>query len=377
MNRKWRVVFSCMSSCIIALCTMLLVCGCSKKSPETERMRIGVILPLTGDGASLGTDCRNGVELAVEESRGAMRIDVVYEDSQGKPDLAVSAFNKLKAEGVRVIIGDLFSSPTLAIAPLADRSRILVLSPGASNPALSGMSKWVFRNYPSDNFEGQLIAKYIKEKGFERAAVLYPTNDYGNGLKEVFAQSLKNLGGQVVLLEAYDESASDFRAILTKLSDKRADAIYLPGYYKAIAMIAVQARELGLSTPLFSNVGVEDPQIIKLGGSAVEGLCFTAPGVDFKSQDQITQNFVTRYKANFGKEPGFPAAHGYDSATILLELISNYGSNPDALREGLLSKDFIGVMGKTKFTPQGDVVRPFVIKVIRDGKFETIGRVAL
>jgi branched-chain amino acid transport system substrate-binding protein len=176
----------------VILAVVLIVTQTRKGEKE---IKIGVILPLTGDGASLGEDCKNGIEIAKDEfNEKGMKIVLFYEDSQGKPDKAINAFYKLVGTGVKIIIGDLFSSPTLAIAPLAEKNKVFIFSPGASNPKLSGISRYVFRNYPSDNFEGEIIAKYIKKKGYSKVALLYPNNEYGVGLKNVLQKLFLNWG---------------------------------------------------------------------------------------------------------------------------------------------------------------------------------------
>ncbi len=343
---------------------------------EEGIIKIGVILPLTGDGANLGEDCKNGIELAFDEFKNkGMKIELQYEDSQGKPEIAVNAFNKLVQTGIKIIIGDLFSSPTLAIAPLAEKNKVFLFSPGASNPKLSGISKYVFRNYPSDNYEGKLIAKYIKQKGFSNIAILYPNNDYGVGLKEVFIKTFSEMGGNIVLSEGYNENETDFRSILTKVIDSSADAIYLPGYYSSIGRIAVQYKQMGGKLPMFSNIGVEDPKLIEFAKNAVEGLIYTAPDVNLHSKEPRIQSFVKKYKMKYSREPGFPAAYGYDTAIILFSVIKKYGTTPDSIRRGLLENQFNGVTGKIQFTKNGDVIKPFVIKIVKNGKFEILGRI--
>jgi branched-chain amino acid transport system substrate-binding protein len=358
---------------VVILAVVLIVTQTRK---EEKEIKIGVILPLTGDGASLGEDCKNGIEIAKDEfNEKGMKIVLFYEDSQGKPDKAINAFYKLVGTGVKIIIGDLFSSPTLAIAPLAEKNKVFIFSPGASNPKLSGISRYVFRNYPSDNLEGELIAKYIKKKGFSKVALLYPNNEYGVGLKNVFTETFLKLGGNVVLSEGYNEDETDFRSILTKVIHSSSDALYLPGYYYSIGRIAVQFKQMGGRLPIFSNIGVEDPKLLDIAKDAVEGLVYTAPDVNLKSQAPQIQRFVKIYMSKYSKEPGFPAAYGYDTAIILFSVIRNYGSDPESIRKGLLENRFEGITGSVTFKPTGDVIKPFVVKMIKNKKFETIERI--
>jgi len=361
---------------IVVIVALAIVFVVTQTKKEPKEIKIGVILPLTGDAASLGEDCKNGIEIALHGfKKKGMKIVLYYEDSQGKPDIAINAFNKLVGTNVKIIIGDLFSSPTLAIAPLVKKNKVFLFSPGASNPKISGISKYVFRNYPSDNFEGELIAKYIKQKGYSKVAVLYTNNDYGVGLKNVFTETFLKVGGNIVLSEGYNEDETDFRSILTKVLHSSADALYLPGYYSSIGRIAIQFKQMGGKLPMFSNIGVEDPKLLDIAKDAVESLIYTAPDVNLKSQAPYIQTFVKNYISKYSKEPGFPAAYGYDTAIILFSVIEKYGFDPESIRKGLLENKFEGVTGSITFKPTGDVIKPFIVKMIKNGKFEIIGRI--
>jgi len=367
---------------IIVAAALAITLFVTKTQKGTEKIKIGVILPLTGDGASLGEDCKNGIELAVDifNLKGYIdgkKIVVSYEDSEGKPDLAVNALHKFITQGIRIVIGDLFSSPTLAMAPIADKNEILLFSPGASSPKLSGISKYFFRNYPSDNYEGKLIAEYIYQQGIKRTAILYPNNDYGVGLKDVFKGKYEYLGGRIVFNEGYDENSTDFRTSLAKIQTEKPEALYLPGYYSSIARITRQIKELGIKIRLFSNIGVEDPKIFELAGNAAYDLVYTAPAIDFKSNAPAIKDFVEKFKQRFGREPGFPSAHGYDSINFLMQsMLKSQRSEPDSIAKVLLDMEFDGVTGsRIKFQASGDVIKPFYIKKIGTGEFLRIGEI--
>jgi branched-chain amino acid transport system substrate-binding protein len=353
---------------VASLILVLSACakGASKAKKEPKEIKIGAILPLTGENSSLGQDCKNGIILAADDY-GFVKL--YFEDSQGKPVNAVSALDKLISSNINLIIGDLFSAPTLAMIPIVDRNHVLLISPGASSPKLSNSSKYFFRNYPSDNYEGKILADYIRGININTMAILYPNNDYGIGLSEVFIEEFHKLGGRVLLKEGYDENATDFRSILAKLPGVSIQGLYLPGYYGSVGRIAVQLKEQKIKVPLFSNVGVEDPALIQIAGDSVENMVYTAPTVYSSQNDPLTIKFKDDYIKRFRKEPGFPAAYGYDTAKILFSLIENSGDNPDLLCSQLLQGEFIGITGKTKFNASGDVTKPFVIKLVKGGEF--------
>ena len=368
------------------LISVLVLVSCSKNddaeqkdatTPQKTTIKIGVVLPLTGDGAAYGKKEKNGIELAIQETNQALRdrnleIIPVYEDSQGVPAPAVAAFTKLiDIDKVVALIGGAFSSPTLAMVPIADKKKIVVLSPSASSPKLSGSSKYFFRVWPSDTAEGSVMAEVaITRLQLKKIAILYGNNDYGLGLKDVFAQKIKEQGGQIATIESYNEGDSDFRSQLTKIKSMDVDGIYMPGYYKEFAKILKQAKELGVDVQFMSCGTFHEPEILQIAGNAAEGVVFVQPYFDRNSEDPITKNFVTSYETQFGVEAGVYAAHGYDAAKILGKIIIDGNQDSPSIHIALLEiRDFPGVTGKTTFIEGGDVVKQSRVMTVRHGDF--------
>lgn len=347
-------------------------------TPQKTTIKIGVVLPLTGDGAAYGKKEKNGIELAIQETNQALRdrnleIIPVYEDSQGVPAPAVAAFTKLiDIDKVVALIGGAFSSSTLAMVPIADKKKIVVLSPSASSPKLSGSSKFFFRVWPSDTAEGAVMAEVaIARLQLKKIAILYGNNDYGLGLKDVFAQKIKEQGGQIATIESYNEGDSDFRSQLTKIKSMDVDAIYMPGYYKEFAKILKQAKELGVDAQFMSCGTFHEPEILQIAGNAAEGVVFVQPYFDRNSEAPVTKNFVASYEKQFGLEAGVYAAHGYDAAKILGEVIIDGNQDSPSIQIALLGiRDFPGVTGKTTFIEGGDVVKTYRVMKVHNNKFK-------
>jgi branched-chain amino acid transport system substrate-binding protein len=349
---------------------LLISTGCTTKKNE---IRIGVVLPLSGDVASYGKDCLDGIQYAVDEynTTASKKVRLIVEDSQGQPKIAVTVLQKMIAQKINIVIGDLMSNTTLAMAPIADKNHVLLFSPGASNPKLSGISKYVFRNYTSDNFEGSLTAEYFLKNNIKRTAILYPNNDYGVGLKDVFSSTYKKSGGKIIFSEGYNEDNSDFRLLITKINQLKPEVLYIPGYYKSIGLISKQIKDMGFKINLFSNVGVEDKKLFEIAGDSANGLVYTAPDIDFNSSKPIVSSFVKGFSSRFKKEVGFPSAHGYDTASILINTISRlHKATPDTIIELLTKSSFSGVTGSNiVFELSGDVVKPFILKKINGEEF--------
>ena len=154
---------------------------------------IGVVAPFTGDNAKYGDSARKGLDLAIDEVNGAggvrgRKLRLIYEDSQGVPQNGVTAIQEADhMDRVPVVIGDLLSTSTLAMVPIAERNHTVLLSPTSSAPKLAHAGDYFFRNVASDVFEGRVVADAaIDRLGLKRVAVIYVNNDYGAGMVEVF-----------------------------------------------------------------------------------------------------------------------------------------------------------------------------------------------
>jgi len=347
--------------------------GCGKKVEEV--IKIGAILCESGSGAEYGKDARRGVELATSQinERGGIngkRVVVLYENDNTDPKTAVSAAQKLISAGVQVIIGAVTSSSHLAISPLADKNEVVIISPGASNPNITNAGDFVFRNWISDTFEGKLMAEYLKGKGLDKLAIFYLNNDYGLGLKDVFATRFEELGGKLSIIDNHEQDQSDFRTALTRIANARPDAIYLPSYYKEMAKIMNQRAELGISIQVYSTVTFEDPKLIDIAGRNAEGVIYSFPYYNPNSQDTTVQRFVASFTYHFNQKPGIFAAHAYDATNIVFRAISIYGNVGPMIRDALYStSNYPGVSGLTTFDKNGDVEKPVSLKIVTNESF--------
>lgn len=370
------------TAALCVLCLTAFVCGqgCERTDPSEdgakEKVKIGAVLPLTGEVANYGQDTKAGVDLAIEIANRTSKkylFEVIYEDSKGLAKEGVLATQKLvNTDKVPAIIGDNVSAPTMAIVPVIDKSRVVLLSPSASSPKLSGISKYFFRVYPSDTAEGSLMAETAYNKLHLRSVgVLYVNNDFGVGLRDVFSKEFATLGGNIAVTEGYSQGQTDFRTILATAKDSNPDALYLAGYYKDGGLILKQARELGLNVPMLGSTTHEDPQLIAIGGNAVEGLVYPySTGFDPHSQRDIVRDFITQFKSRNNRDPGLIAALGYDCANLISNAIENGGTSAEAIRTYLAkTKEFPGAAGNVSFDEKGDVHKPILLKTVRDGRF--------
>jgi branched-chain amino acid transport system substrate-binding protein len=363
---------------VVALVIALIVTQTRK---EPEEIKIGAILPLTGDFSSHGEDAKKGIDLAISEinNKGGIngkKIHVIYEDDKMQPSVGVSAFEKLiKIDKVPVVIGGIGSSVALAMAPIAQKNKVVLLSPTASNPKITYAGEYIFRIWHSDVYEGRIMAKFVYDKmNIRKIAVLYVNNDFGQGLEEVFKKEFEKLGGQVVFSESYEQGSVDFRAQLSKIKNINPEGIYLPGYYQEVAKIAVQIKEMGLKAKLFSTSPIENPDLIKLAKEACENIIYTRPAFDPQNPSNKYKIFSSSFKEKYGVAPGIAAAFSYDAVQVILHALSNLHVKDevkgDMIQKALADiKNYEGVTGKFSFDENGDVIREMSFFTIKNGQF--------
>lgn len=362
-------------SILILLSFLFLRC-----SSEKKEIVVGAIMNLTGDAGVYGQWAKSGVDLAVDQinKRGGVNgklLKIQYEDDQAKPNLGVSAFNiLLNQSNIQAIIGPLGSSVTLAVAPLANQNKVVIISPISSSPEITNAGDFIFRVWPSDNEEGKRLAEFAKNNlVYKSIAIYYMNNDYGVGLKNVFSNDFTRLGGKITIEESFQANQTDFRTTLEKIKIDNPEAIYIPGHVREIANILIQAKELGISAQILTTSAVDGPEILKLALNAAENLIFTTPSFEPNSKNKVVQNFQENYNQNYGKQAETVAAHSYDAMNILLFAINKVGYNGVAIKDELYKiKDYNGVTGIMSFDKNGDIQKKSLIKKIQNGESKII-----
>lgn len=368
-----RRAFLKQASIIIGVC-LLCVVGC-KRSEQSNQIRIGVVLSMTGDVGAYGQRSLHGLLVAqkqINDSGGinGRKLELEIEDARSSPKDAVSAFQKLvDVDKLNIVVGDVLSSTTLAMAPLAQRKKVLLFAPGASNPALRNAGKYFFRNWVSDDFDGKAMAHYMFDSDVKSAYVLYQQTDYCVGLAGAFQKEFEALGGKLAGKEGFMTDAVDFRAQLVKLQSSGAKVVYLVGESRQNGTILLQAQQLGIHVRWFSNLTVDTPECEKLAGSALNGVVFTTPTFDPNSAEPQVKKFVHAYQDEYKEQPDVTAGVAYDALMILASVMRNVGTNVDAIVNGLHKvKDFPGVTGNTTFDEHGDVLKPIFVKEFKNDK---------
>lgn len=345
---------------------------------------IGGVAPLTGGAATYGISTRNAVQLYFDEVNAAGGVAMgdgrkytlrfICEDDAGAPETAVNAFRKLiEQDRVFAIIGTVMSKCTLAGAPVAQAAKVVTISPASTNELVTKIGDYIFRACFIDAFQGRVVAQYAYQSaGARRAAIIYDNgNDYSKGLAETFKATFTQLGGQVVAAEAFtdEDKTTDFSAQLTSIRTVNPDIIFVPCYYSADALIAKQARGLGITAPLTGCDGWDSPELAKLGGAAVEGATFSNHYAKDDTRPEV-QRFVAAYRAKYGEVPDALAALGYDAAMLLVDGIKrSLRLESAALREALAAtQNFAAVSGRVTFDAQRNPVKSAAMLRMLGGK---------
>ena len=370
-----------MKSIIAIIAVVVFISGCVSQTGTNQTMqetqqtiKIGSILPLTGDVAEIGLRAQKAINFALEEINAGggingKRLEVIYEDGKCNAKDATDAASKLvNIDKVQIIIGGLCSGETLAAAPITEQNKVVMLSPCSSAQKISEAGDYIFRNYPSDTFQGSFGAEYVYNTlGIREVAILHTIGDWGNGIRDTFKKRFVELGGQIVAEESFEQDSTDMKTQLTKIKATNPKLIYMPAYTQGAALILKQAKELGINVTMLDGDAGDDPNIINVAGEAAEGFKVTVadPGSD---------EFANRFKQKFGQEPIVCTTYSYDAMHIVAQVLKKSDNNGEAIKNELYKvKNYDGETGSTSFDANGDITTAeYIIKEVKNSTFVVI-----
>ncbi|NQU85982.1 MAG: penicillin-binding protein activator, partial [Mariniphaga sp.] len=292
-----------MKKIIGLLLVILFFSAC--QTDKKESIQIGAILPLSGDVAVYGKSLQNGMNLALDEyhkhNPDGMKVRIIYEDSKADPKLAVSSFEKLSAiNKCKLVLGGFSSSEVLSIAPIAEKNRIVLISPTASSPSITTAGDYIFRTTPSDNFDGGIMSKFVfNNLNLRNVAILFINNDYGHGIANIFKEKFEKFGGKVVIEKSFESGTKDFKTQLITIKDKHPDGLYIIAASE-LGNILRQKAELALNVEVFTVGLAENPKVIEIAGKGADNVFYSYPSFQVNSDNKIVQKFVTDYKNKYG-----------------------------------------------------------------------------
>ena len=343
-----------------------------------EPIKIGHYGSLTGKDAAFGVATRKGVLLAVEEINakgGVLGRPLAYlvEDIQSKQGESATAVKKLiSRDKVVAVIGANASANSLEAAPVCQNAKIPMMAISSTNPRVTEVGDYIFRICFIDPFQGAVLAKFahtsLKAK---RLALLTAVNSpYSVGLSAVLREDFAARGGEIVGEQKYNEGEKDFRAQLTALRPTKPDVVAVTGFYTEAALICLQARALGIDVPFIGGDGWEAPQLIALGGKAVEGTYYSTY---FSAENDAPEvrAFVQKFRTRWNQEvPEAVSALGYDAMYLIAAALTRAGSTQGGpLRDAIAAtKDFPGVTGRTTIDEKRNSAKAAVMLTVKNGR---------
>lgn len=376
---------------MVSILVLSSMTGCAKPAEatvdgevveSTETIKIGWIGSLTGDQAVWGTCEFNTVKMMVEEVNAnggwlGRQVEAIGYDTKGDSMEAVNAVKRLTSQDkVVAIIGPNASGQAIAISSVLNEAKVADIATVATNPKVTvaedgSVNEYNFRVCFIDPYQGAVAAGYAFDKlGFENAAILYDVADeYSQGLTEFFEKTFVEKGGKIVAKEAFKFGDVDFRPQLSKIKESNPDVIFMPYFFKEVALSAKQAREVGIEAPLMGGDGWTSEQLLEMAGSAVEG-SYVVNHLDFEDPD--VQDFKAAYTAKYDSAVELNGYLAYDAFKLLEEAVKTAGvADSVEIASALEVVEVEGITGHINISPEthNPVGKDAAMLKIEDNKY--------
>ncbi|GHS88975.1 branched-chain amino acid ABC transporter substrate-binding protein [Synergistales bacterium] len=365
-----------MKKLFAALCLVVLACSASFAA---DTIKIGVVATVTGQNAFGGQLELEGMQLAnslYPEALGKKIELIVVDNKSDKVESATAATRLIENDKVNALIGPYGSGPTMAAGEVAEVAEVVLMGTACTNPLVTEGKKFIYRACFIDPFQGEAAANYSYNKlGYKKAAVLTDVaSDYAVGLASFFKSNFVKLGGTIVSDLKYQSGDTDFTAQLTEIIERAPDVIFIPAYFAEGAIIMKQGYEMGNKARFMGGDAMDNPEIVTLGGAAVEGFMHTTFAYDPSMPEMNTEAkaFTDAWIKKYAdKAPNANAAMGYDAYVLIYQAMLRANSaDPKAIRNELEKTTNVAtVTGMTSFTTEShDPVKDAGVVEIKGGK---------
>jgi len=346
-------------------------------------VKIGALLPLTGGVSAFGDLVKKGIEVAHEEEDTVLgeKIEVVYMDTRSEKTEAANGVARLiDKEGVIAIIGEVISGNSIAAGEIAEKKKVPMVSPSSTNPLVTQGKKFVSRVCFIDPLQGTALAEFaVKTLKVKKVTVFTDVEqDYSVGLSNYFIERFKKYGGQVLQVQ-YKSGDQEFSAQLSQALAFGSDAIVVTGYYNEIALVAQQARSLGYKGYILAGDGADAPELIKIGGQAVEGIYLSDHYHPDAPVTEVSKKFVDAFVKKYGVKPSTLSALGYDAYMLVVEAIKRAkAKKPQLIATAIRSiKNFNGASGViTIDSATGNPTKDVVILTVKNQQFAFAAKIS-
>ncbi len=363
---------------------LFLTSSCTKKANDNEIL-LGSYSSNTGATATFGIFQKRGIDMAVEEINAVggingKKIKHINYDNKSDNDETLAVVNRLiSQDNVIAIIGEATSGKSKIGGQVAQQNKIVMLTSSATNPEVTKIGNYIFRACFIDPFQGYVMAKFMTENlKMKKAAILRDIkSDYSVGLSDVFISEFKKMGGEIVTDISYQEGDIDFKSQLTAIKAKNPDAIFVPGYYNEVALLARQLKDLGMKQPMLGGDGWSSPDLYKIAKDAINGHYFSNHYTT-ESTDPKTVDFVKKFKTQFKEDADVMAALAYDATYMMAEAMTKASADNkiltrESIREEMTKiKDFHGVTGKMSMNENRDAVKSAVVVKVEGPEYKYV-----
>lgn len=334
-------------------------------------VKIGAVLPLSGQFALYGTPIKQGIELAYaeyqEDPEAPYPIDLEIVDSESDPERAKELLQRLYRDGAVAAIGGVTTSEAMAMVPVADEADNVLLSPSASNPALTGISRNFFRIFPSDFREGNKMGNFAAEGlGIDRVVILAAESPYARGVQDVFQNEFQRYGGEVTEVIEYPPGGTDFTGLVQRALQLEPVGVYVADYAQNTTKIIRELRRQDFDGKILTTSAYSAAETLAGAGEEAEGVILTQ--VAMMPDRPETTRFLEGYREMYDTPADIWAAHGYDAFRVLAQALVEGGRSPSDVWRGMRSiRELRGPSGLIQFDEKGDVSKFPRVYVVEDG----------
>lgn len=365
---------------------LAIVALCVAPALAAETIKVGAILAVTGGAANLGAPEARTLEMLTEELNakggiGGKKIELIIKDSATDPQKAISFAKQLiDEEKVFAIIGPSTSGETLKVKDLAEAGKTILLSCAAAEQIVNPVGKYVFKTPQMDRDAVIWIFKDMKKKGISKIGLLSANTGFGNAGKAQVEKLAPEHGITIVENVPYDSKATDLTAEVTKIKAANVQALINWSIEPAQSIVLKNARQIGITAPIYQSHGFGNINYVKAAGTAAEGVIFPAGRLVIADtlpanhpQKTVLVDFKKKYEAKFKEDVSTFGGHAYDAFMILVNAMEKAGTDKEKARDAIENmKGFVGTAGIFNFSPtdhNGLSMDAFEMLTVKDGKF--------
>ncbi len=374
-----------------ALAAALALAAAAAPASGEEPIKIGALLSITGPASFLGAPEARTLEMLAADlnAKGGVRgrkVQLVVKDTAGSPEKAISFAKQLVDEDqVFAIIGPATSGETLAVKTIAGEGKTLLLSCAAAEAIVNPVTPWVFKTAQKDSHALQKIFQQMRRGGVVRIGVLSSNTGFGKAGREAITKMAPEYGIEIVADEVYDKAATDLTAEVTKVKAAKPQALLNWSIEPAQSIVIKNARQIGMTIPIFQSHGFANIQYVKAAGAAAEGVVFPASRIVVAEalpaghpQKTVLMAYKKAYEGRYQEDASAFGGYAHDAFALLVKLVQDVGPDREKVREALeKTKGFVGTAGVFTFTPadhNGLDVDAFEMVTVKDGKFVPLAK---